>query len=131
MDVYRRHQRCRCTVDYYPGDGKVQNVHTKEWETKEENDRIEKRKIIGLVAKDDTIMRYIREDIIPKQNIERITERQQIHRIGNQLYEQRKRILQDKGQYGPSYITISDNEVLELVKKYSGEGKIKYDINDK
>lgn len=28
-DVYRRHQNCRCTVDYYPGDGKVQNVHTK------------------------------------------------------------------------------------------------------
>lgn len=30
-DVYRRHQRCRCTVDYVPGDGKVQNVHTKQW----------------------------------------------------------------------------------------------------
>lgn len=28
-DVYRRHQNCRCTVDYYPGDAKVQNVHTK------------------------------------------------------------------------------------------------------
>lgn len=28
-DVYRRHQRCRCTVNYYPGDGKVQNVHSK------------------------------------------------------------------------------------------------------
>lgn len=30
-DVYRRHQRCRCTVDYNPWNGKVQNVHTKEW----------------------------------------------------------------------------------------------------
>lgn len=30
-DVYRRHQRCKCTVDYVPGDGKVQNVHTKQW----------------------------------------------------------------------------------------------------
>lgn len=29
-DVYRRHQRCRCTVEYYPSNGKVQNVHTKE-----------------------------------------------------------------------------------------------------
>lgn len=28
-DVYRRHQSCRCTVDYLPGDGKIQNVHTK------------------------------------------------------------------------------------------------------
>ena len=31
QDVYRRHQRCRCTVDYIPGDGKVQNSHTKQW----------------------------------------------------------------------------------------------------
>lgn len=30
-DVYRRHQRCRCTVDYHPGNGKVQNVHSKVW----------------------------------------------------------------------------------------------------
>lgn len=28
-DVYRRHRFCRCTVDYVPGDGKIQNVHTK------------------------------------------------------------------------------------------------------
>lgn len=30
-DVYRRHERCRCTVDYDPGDGRRQNVHTKQW----------------------------------------------------------------------------------------------------
>lgn len=30
-DVYRRHQYCRCDVDYHPGDGKVQNVHSKVW----------------------------------------------------------------------------------------------------
>lgn len=30
-DVYRRHDRCRCTVDYMPGDGRVQNVHSKRW----------------------------------------------------------------------------------------------------
>lgn len=45
-DVYRRHQRCRCTVDYHPGNGKYQNVHTKEWR---QNDiEIEKRKTIGI-----------------------------------------------------------------------------------
>lgn len=47
-DVYRRHQRCRCTVDYIPGDGKVQNVHTKQWQTQGEYDKIELRKRIGL-----------------------------------------------------------------------------------
>lgn len=28
-DVFRRHDRCTCTVDYHPGDGKRQNVWTK------------------------------------------------------------------------------------------------------
>ncbi len=30
-DVYKRHDRCRCTVDYNPGDARKQNVWTKEW----------------------------------------------------------------------------------------------------
>ncbi len=45
-DVYRRHQRCRCTVEYDPGSGKVQNVHTKQWKTKDESDKINARKEI-------------------------------------------------------------------------------------
>lgn len=42
-DVYRRHQRCRCTVEYDPGSGKVQNVYSKQWKTKEESDKIRSR----------------------------------------------------------------------------------------
>ncbi len=30
-DVWRRHNNCRCTVDYDPGDGKVQDVWSKKW----------------------------------------------------------------------------------------------------
>lgn len=30
-DVYRRHDNCYCSVDYNPGDGKKQNVHSKRW----------------------------------------------------------------------------------------------------
>lgn len=30
-DIFRRHDRCRCIVDYLPGDGKKQNVWSKEW----------------------------------------------------------------------------------------------------
>lgn len=47
-DVYRRHQRCRCTVDYNPGDGKIQNVHSKKWRSEEEYDKIIARRTIGL-----------------------------------------------------------------------------------
>lgn len=30
-DVYRRHERCRCTVEYDPGESKRQDVWTKRW----------------------------------------------------------------------------------------------------
>jgi len=30
-DIYRRHDNCYCTVEYNPGDGKKQNVHSKRW----------------------------------------------------------------------------------------------------
>ena len=30
-DIYRRHERCRCRVDFDPGEGKRQNVWTKGW----------------------------------------------------------------------------------------------------
>lgn len=46
-DVYRRHQRCRCTVEYNPRDGKIQNVHSKKWRDENELDKIEARKKIG------------------------------------------------------------------------------------
>lgn len=46
-DVYRRHNNCRCIVEYHPGDGKVQDVHTKQWKTEEERAKIETRKVIA------------------------------------------------------------------------------------
>lgn len=42
-DVYRRHNRCRCTVEYFPGDGKKQDVHSKKWVDIEKDEKIEKR----------------------------------------------------------------------------------------
>lgn len=39
-DVYRRHERCRCVVEYDPGSGKQQNVWSKKWTTREERANI-------------------------------------------------------------------------------------------
>lgn len=47
-DIYRRHENCDCIVEYDPGNGKRQNVHTKQWRDVGENDKIEERKQIGL-----------------------------------------------------------------------------------
>lgn len=47
QNVYHRHERCRCTVDYDPGNGKKrQDVWSKEWRTPEEHDNIESRKTL-------------------------------------------------------------------------------------
>lgn len=54
-DVYRRHNNCRCTVEYHPGDGKVQDVHTKQWKTTNEHAKIEARKVVGLKVNRITI----------------------------------------------------------------------------
>ena len=51
-DVYRRHRYCRCTVEYSPGDGKIQNVHTKKWIDPDKDDKIEKRKQANIQVKD-------------------------------------------------------------------------------
>jgi hypothetical protein len=47
-DIYRRHQHCRCTVDYDPKSGKVQNVWSKAWGKSDKSDKIEARKNIGI-----------------------------------------------------------------------------------
>ena len=47
-DVYRRHERCRCTVDYKPGEGKRQNVWTKAWVDPEKDAKIKARMQIGI-----------------------------------------------------------------------------------
>ena len=44
-DVYRRHQRCRCTVDYVVGKRK-QNVWNKAWSDEVEPEKIEQRKVV-------------------------------------------------------------------------------------
>ncbi len=42
-DIYRRHERCRCVVDFRPGDGKRQNVWSKEWHEDAEPEEVENR----------------------------------------------------------------------------------------
>lgn len=46
-DVYKRHDRCNCSVTYDPGEGKKQNVWTKDLITPEEKELIEIRKAYG------------------------------------------------------------------------------------
>ncbi|HAP14782.1 MAG TPA: hypothetical protein DCR07_01590, partial [Lactococcus sp.] len=50
-DIFRRHQRCRCSTDFNPGDGKRQDVWSKRWEAPRKNAKMEARKDIVEVNK--------------------------------------------------------------------------------
>lgn len=54
-DVYRRHQRCRCTVLYDPGNGRMENVHTHKTVTSQEEAEVEARQFIGLKVDGTTV----------------------------------------------------------------------------
>lgn len=43
-DIFRRHDNCNCLIEYYPGDGTFQNVHSKRWYDVESKNRVEKGK---------------------------------------------------------------------------------------
>ena len=59
-DVYRRHQHCRCTVDYDPKSGKIQNVWTKKISNKS-SDELENRKRINVDVRDNNRKADIQE----------------------------------------------------------------------
>lgn len=46
--IFRRHKYCRCVVTYEPGDGRRQNVHTRQWEDPTETGELVKRRVVGL-----------------------------------------------------------------------------------
>lgn len=74
-EVYQRHERCRCTVEYDPADGKRrrQNVYTKQWTDESGNAIIEARKKIGIqnVAADLVEHPGKLASLTPEQLIER------------------------------------------------------------
>lgn len=71
-NIYRRHGNCRCTVDYHPGNGKKQNVHTKSWAESQKSAKIEVLKGVGLPVQSGA-RNYFRDesndDILPKDFI--------------------------------------------------------------
>lgn len=47
-DIYRRHERCKCIVEYKPGDGRKQNVWSKTWSDPQREQKIQNRKSLNL-----------------------------------------------------------------------------------
>lgn len=154
-DVYRRHQHCRCTVDYDPKSGKIQNVWTKKISNKS-SDELENRKRINIDVRDNNRKADIQEykkivDVLGVQNAPiSLAKFQDLKYNGGEEYEQLKdkvfiyqkiqtgewgkKINPDKQlphmestqKSGKSYIYDSV-DVQELFNKHYGTGRIELD----
>lgn len=72
-DVYRRHRFCRCTVEYDPGNGRRQNVHSKKWRDIDENEKLEARKTINKEASTtNELVRSCQEENIDYNPVKKI-----------------------------------------------------------
>lgn len=69
-DVYRRHSHCDCIVEYFPGDGKKQNVWTKKYTKQEKRHNIQSEKLTKA-EKDAKIEKRIK---LSKQNESNISD---------------------------------------------------------
>lgn len=108
-DVWRRHNRCRCTVDYHPGNGKKQNAHSKRWSDPLKNAKIEERKRIGLLVQVGA-KNYVRDD-------------------SNDMLLPKDFIKAEKHAYLTYDRIKNSNQDLEKRKIYSNIGKFK-EMND-
>jgi len=145
-DVYRRHRGCTCSVDYYPGDGKVQNVHSRkkyeqisdrtvekynEWMAQDKLKLEEVRKNIRELNERQKKLEEVREDITVKWLSEGKKKRGSVKAANG--------FLADDGTYykidGRNVkIILSDREreVAHMVKRQLGAG-VEYlpDVNGK
>lgn len=84
-NVYRRHQHCRCTVDYDPKSGKVKDIWSKIWRKTDESDKIEARKDINGTSQMSEVRKLALQEGIPsnpiKKSRKKLTEEQIINDV--------------------------------------------------
>lgn len=59
-DIYKRHNNCTCTVEYDPGSGKRQDVHTKRWA---DSETLQRRQTVGLDKGDESAKIQYRKNL--------------------------------------------------------------------
>ena len=127
-EVYRRHENCRCLVLYDPGDGKVQNAHTKKQydsiiDAEQEAKAEARKKKLEKWAKDEAMYPEGRREIL-----RRVKTGEYSLKLKHQKYLQHT---QGTAQYNlamkernrlQSYLTISEKEAQEIINRYTGLG---------
>lgn len=94
-DVYRRHDNCRCTVEYDPGSGRRQNVHTKQWS--EPQEVLEQRKNLAGIDTAARVREVARKaDIV--ENVMPEYLRSATPGVGNITYEEGYKVSQHQAE---------------------------------
>ena len=133
-DVYRRHRNCRCTVEYYPGKGKKQNVWNKKWRNIEKDDKIKER----IKRSKPVDYKLANEDIADKLQVQSdewvhklsYDEQQAIHDYTDTFYTRINKYLRglDVSEYFDEYYTKDD--LAKSIKNLdSALNKFKLDEN--
>ncbi len=122
-DVFRRHRHCRCTVEYDPGDGRRQNVHTKKWRDVGKDDKIEERKNYNLEFNYKKKAKNLK--ILNNFKLEIDKGKQKNHIINTNEFKQRI-----KNGIEPSYFDNRLEEIRKYGKELIGTGEIIADKND-
>ena len=84
-DIFRRHQRCRCSVTYDPGDGRRQNVWTKQWDQTKKDSITESRKILGLKTNGTTIRKFS-DHALEQLSVRNVTGERLVDALQNPLH---------------------------------------------
>lgn len=133
-NVYRRHRNCRCTVEYYPGKGKKQNVWSKKWKDIEKDDKIKER----IKRSKPVDYKLANEDIADKLQVQSdewvhklsYDEQQAIHDYTDTFYTRINKYLRglDVSEYFDEYYTKDD--LAKSIKNLdSALNKFKLDEN--
>lgn len=113
-DVYSRHENCRCTVEFDPGKGIVQNVHSKQWREKKDRGIMARREWVALSASSDSSLTHDRKDGVDHYSFE-------ISKLKNGLpFELTPNAIADK--------TDDNGKVLQR-RKYGANGRAIMDFD--
>lgn len=129
-DVFRRHDRCRCTVDYLPGDGKVKNVWTKqERKIAKNSDQRKKHQFEDIKAnnhKTDSAEYKKLLEVLGKENMPvSVAKFQEMKYTETERYEQLldKMFIQNKFNTGEWLDKINPEKQAKHFKSSAVEGK--------
>lgn len=122
-DVYRRHKRCRCTVNYYPGNGRRQNVWTKKY-SEEHAEEIQERRINNI--------NYSSRRIVDKLSKKYVANGIKSNKIKDEInVDKQLPHLEQTAKNNRSYIYGDLNRAKKLYDKYKGTGYSLIDTDGK